>query len=45
MQLLPVVQQLAENETNKDVTDYYNKTIKLMEKSISALINLVSVTI
>ncbi|XP_065914249.1 uncharacterized protein [Dysidea avara] len=40
-QLLPVIQHLANNETDEYIITKYNETIKFMENSISALNNLI----
>ena len=43
-QLLPVIQRLANNETDEYIITKYSEMIKFMESSISALNNLVSST-
>ena len=41
-QLLPVVKDLAHNETDDLIINYYEEIVYLIERSIAALNNLVS---
>lgn len=43
-ELLPVIKDLADNETDYNIVNYYEEMIYSIEKSIVALNNLVSIT-